>query len=117
MTLAYAKADYQDFLQQKIIVAKALKELYATVWFEPHIRVISRDPQIAVRQFKSLIDQLLNDINRSRGIQSTYIQKLVSYDAMFVIMKSIGYGKFIDKTISDDILWQTIGDEVKKTIQ
>jgi hypothetical protein len=114
MLLAYARADYQTFLAQKKIVSPAISSLYDIVSFQPHIRVIASDPQVAVRQYQSLIDQLLLNINRSRGMSNMYVNKLMSIEVMFMLMRNIGYGKFIDSSLSDDELWKLIGDEVKK---
>lgn len=114
MMIAYARADYQMFLTQKKEISKAIYNLYDILDFVPHIRVVAIDPQLAVRQYQSLIEQLLLSIDRSRGIPPQYVNKMMSIEVTFMIMKSIGYGKFIHSELSDDELRKLIGDEVKK---
>jgi hypothetical protein len=114
MLLSYARADYQTFLGHKKEISKAMYSIYESVDFSPHIRVIASDPQVAVRQYQSLIDQLLLSIDRSRGIPTQYINKMMSIEVSFIIMRNIGYGKFIESKLTDDELWKLIGDEVKK---
>jgi hypothetical protein len=108
MMIAYAKADYQTFLIQKKQVSKAIINLYSLVGYEPHIRVIASDPQVAVRQYQTLIEQLILNINRSRGIPAQYINKLASTEVMFMIMRNVGYGKFVNQKMNDDEIWNRI---------